>query len=162
MAAINATLLTTQAACGDVVRNVMTTPAPIRDAGHARLVADAKLLSAQLLPVSRAYHQIFLDEPDTAETEFEPPYGATYLPRKFKIAIAAPNDNTPDIFVNDLSFLAIFENDTLLGYNVTIGDGFGMTHNRRDTFRDDRKRARLKYVVADHGLDWLRDQLTNT
>ena len=193
VSAINATLLTTQAACGDVVRNVMTTPAPIRDAKHARLVADAKLLSAQLLPASRAYHQIFLDEPDTGETEAEPLYGATYLPRKFKIAIAAPHDNTPDIFANDLGFLAIFENDSLVGYNVAIGGGFGMTHNRRDTFpavasligfvgpdqlllaaetviafqrdhgdRSDRKRARLKYVIADRGLDWVRDQLITT
>ena len=193
VAAINATLLTTQAACGDVVRNVMTTPAPLRDPNHIRLVADAKLLSATLLPASRAYHQIFLDEPDNGETEDEPLYGATYLPRKFKIAIAAPHDNTPDIFANDLGFLAIFENDTLLGYNVAIGGGFGMTHNRRDTFpavaslvgfvgpdqllqaakaviafqrdhgdRSDRKRARLKYVVADRGLDWVREQLITT
>ena len=193
VAAINATLLTTQAACGDVVRNVMTTPAPRRDAIHVRLVADARLLSAQLLPTSRAYHQIFLDEPDNGETEDEPLYGATYLPRKFKIAIAAPHDNTPDIFANDLGFLAIFEGDTLLGYNVAIGGGFGMTHNRRDTFpavaslvgfvgpdqllqaaeaviafqrdhgdRSDRKRARLKYVIADRGLDWVRDQLITT
>ena len=194
-AAINAALLTTQAACGDVVRNVMSTPRPLRDARHARLVADAKLLSARLLPASRAYHQIFLDEPDTAASgeEFEPLYGSTYLPRKFKIAIATPDDNTVDVFANDLGFIALFEGDTLLGYNLTAGGGFGMTHNRKDTYpraasilgfvaadqllpaaeavislqrdngdRSDRKRARLKYVLDDRGLDWVKAELIGT
>lgn len=194
-AAINASLLTTQAACGDVVRNVMATPRPLRDARHARLVADAKLLSARLLPASRAYHQIFLDEADSADSgeEFEPLYGSTYLPRKFKIAIATPDDNTVDVFANDLGFIALFEGDTLVGYNLTAGGGFGMTHNRRDTYpraasiigfveadelliaaeavislqrdngdRGDRKRARLKYVLDDRGLDWVRAELIGT
>ena len=194
-AAITAALLTTQAACGDVVRNVMSTPRPLRDARHARLVADAKLLSARLLPASRAYHQIFLDEADTAESgdEVEPLYGSTYLPRKFKIAIATPDDNTVDVFANDLGFIALFEGDTLLGYNLTAGGGFGMTHNRKDTYpraasllgfvaadellsaaeaviglqrdngdRGDRKRARLKYVLDDRGLDWVKAELSGT
>lgn len=190
IAAINATLLTTQAACGDVVRNVMTTPVPRRDAVHARLDADAKRLSADLLPASRAYHEIFLDEAPADTAESEPLYGPTYLPRKFKIAIATPQDNSVDVLTNDLGLIALFEGDTLLGYNVAIGGGLGMTHNRANTFprmasvigsvgpdemlavthavialqrdngdRGDRKRARLKYVVEDMGLDWVRDRL---
>ncbi len=190
IAAINATLLTTQAACGDVVRNVITSPAPVHDAVHARLEADARMLSEKLLPKSRAYHQIFLDEPDREDsgTEVEPLYGPTFLPRKFKIAIATPQDNTPDVFANDLSAIAIFEGQTLVGYNIAIGGGLGMTHNRKDTYprlasligsvgpdellaateavirfqrdhgdRGDRKRARLKYVLDDHGMDFVRD-----
>jgi sulfite reductase (ferredoxin) len=189
IAAIHATLLTTQAACGDVVRNVMTSPAPVRDAVHMRLEADARLLSAALLPASRAYHQIFLDE-DTGETaEPEPLYGLTYLPRKFKIGIAIPSDNTVDVLTNDLGLIAVYDGqETLLGYNVAVGGGLGMTHNRSDTCprlasiigsvgpdalvaiseavirfqrdngnRTDRRRARLKYVVDDIGLDAVRE-----
>ncbi len=196
IAAINHILLTTQAACGDVVRNVMTTPAPVRDSVHARLEADARLLSERLLPHSRAYHQIFLDEEakEGAE-ETEPLYGSTYLPRKFKIGIGTPADNTIDVLTNDLGFIALFEDDgagghALLGYNVALGGGLGMTHNKPSTYprlgtlvgfvgagdllrtaeavirvqrdhgnRSDRRRARLKYVVDDMGLDWVRDTL---
>lgn len=190
IAAINHTLLTTLAACGDVVRNVMTSPVPRRDAVHARLEADASLLSADLLPASRAYHEIFLDDAPTEASETEPLYGNTYLPRKFKIGLAIPGDNSIDVLTNDLGLIAIFEGDTLLGYNVAVGGGLGMTHNRPGTFprladmigsvgpdeliavthavialqrdngdRGDRKRARLKYVVADRGLDWVRTAL---
>jgi sulfite reductase (ferredoxin) len=185
IAAINQTLLTTLAACGDVARNVMSTAAPRRDAIHARLDADAAMLSRALLPQSRAYHQIFLGE-ESATEEAEPLYGATYLPRKFKIAIAEPSDNTVDVLTNDLGLIALFEGDALLGYNVAVGGGLGMTHNRPDTYprlasvvgfvganellavteavirlqrdhgdRGDRKRARLKYLVDDQGLDWV-------
>ncbi len=190
IAAINETLLTTLAACGDVVRNVTTTPIPRRDAVHARLDADAKRLSADLLPASRAYHEIFLDAEAAGEPEVEPLYGATYLPRKFKIGVATPQDNSIDILTNDLGLIAIFEGETLVGYNVAVGGGLGMTHNRANTFprmasiigsvgpdemlavthavislqrdngnRSDRKRARLKYVVEDMGLDWVRTTL---
>ena len=192
IAAINETLLTTQAACGDVVRNVITSPAPVHDAVHARLEADARMLSAALLPNSRAYHQIFLDEPATEGSgkEPEPLYGPTFLPRKFKIAIARPEDNTPDVLANDLGVIAIFDGQTLVGYNIAIGGGLGMTHNRKDTYprlasvigsvgpdellaaseavirfqrdhgnRADRKRARLKYVLDDMGMDWVRERV---
>ncbi len=139
VAAINHTLLTTQAACGDVVRNVMTSPAPVRDAVHARIEHDARMLSAALLPASRAYHQIFLDEQAGDQTgdgsdEREPLYGDTYLPRKFKIGIALPHDNTVDVLTNDLGFVAVFEGERLLGYNVAVGGGLGMTHNRANTY----------------------------
>ncbi len=190
IAAINDTLLTTMAACGDVARNVMTSPLPIADAAHRRLDADARMLSTALLPQSHAYHEIFLDEAPSGEAEAEPLYGDTYLPRKFKIAIATPQDNSVDVLTNDLGLIAIFEGDDLLGYNVAVGGGLGMTHNRADTFprmgsivgsvpadellaitkavvvlhrdhgnRADRKRARLKYVVEDMGVDWVRARL---
>lgn len=136
IAAINQTLLTTQAACGDVVRNVTATPAPRRDAVHARIRADAAMLSAALLPASRAYHELFLDEAAQAAlgTEAEPLYGPTYLPRKFKIGIATPEDNSIDVLTNDLGIIALFEGERLLGYNFALGGGLGMTHNRKDTY----------------------------
>ena len=147
IAAINHALLTTQAACGDVARNVMTSPAPVRDAIHTRLEADARALSAALLPRSRAYHEIFLDAPALGEPEAEPLYGPTYLPRKFKIALATPADNTVDVFANDLGFILVFEGDRLLGYNVAIGGGLGMTHNRPDTY------PRLATIIGSVGPD---------
>ncbi len=149
IAAINHTLLTTQSACGDVVRNVMTSPAPVRDGVHARLEADARTLSAALLPASRAYHQIFLDEPASADggDEHEPLYGETYLPRKFKIGVAVPQDNTVDVLSNDLAFIAIFEGEALRGYNIAVGGGLGMTHNKPNTY------PRLASVVGSVGPD---------
>ncbi len=134
IAAINQALLTTMAACGDVARNVMTTPAPVRDAVHARLEADANLLSRHLLPRSRAYHEIFLDGEKLDLPEHEPLYGSTYLPRKFKIALTIPADNTVDVLANDLGLIALFDGDRLLGYNLALGGGQGMTHNRADTY----------------------------
>ena len=138
IAAINHALLTTQSACGDVVRNVTATPAPRRDAVHARLRADAAMLSATLLPASRAYHELFLDEQAQAELgaapEPEPLFGPTYLPRKFKIGIAAPSDNTIDVLTNDLGVIALFEGEHLLGYNLALGGGLGMTHNKPATY----------------------------
>src|SRR6516162_3046388 len=61
IAEVNAALLTTLAACGDVVRTVTTVPAPIRDAVHDRLEADTRRLSNHLLPRTRAYHEIWVD-----------------------------------------------------------------------------------------------------
>jgi sulfite reductase (ferredoxin) len=80
-----------------VVRNVITTPAPRRDATHARLVAEARRLSQALLPRSRGHHEIFLGEERVAGPEEEPLYGAAYLPRKFKIALIHPDDNSADV-----------------------------------------------------------------
>src|SRR5215471_3408237 len=82
IAEINQALLTTLAACGDVVRTVTTVPAPICDPMHRRLDADARLLSMNLLPKTGAYHEIWLDgEKVTAEDEPpDPLYGERYLP----------------------------------------------------------------------------------
>lgn len=143
--AVNEALLTTFSTCGDVVRNVTTTPAPKGDAVHQRLEADARLLSERLLPKSRGYHEIWVDgEPlwfdrDAAPAvedgaPVEPLYGRTYLPRKFKIGIATPEDNTVDVLTNDLGIIALFEDQDLVGYNIAVGGGFGMTHNKPKTY----------------------------
>ncbi len=91
VAAIDAMLLTTLAACGDVVRTVTTVPAPIRDVVHERLAEDARKISKHMLPQSRAYHEIWLDGAPVAGEDEETLYGRTYLPRKFKIGIATPD-----------------------------------------------------------------------
>jgi sulfite reductase (ferredoxin) len=134
IAAINRAMLTTLAACGDVVRNVTATPAPIADAVHRTLQAEAKRLSDELAPKTRAYHEIWVDGEATGDDESDSLYGDTYLPRKFKIGLAVPEDNSVDVLTNDLALIALFEDETLTGYNVAIGGGLGMTHNKPKTY----------------------------
>jgi sulfite reductase (ferredoxin) len=136
IAEINHALLTTLAACGDVVRTVTTVPAPICDAVHRRLEDDARRLSTHLLPNTGAYHEIWLDgEKVTTDNEVcDPLYGERYLPRKFKIGLAIPDDNTIDVLTNDLAIVALFDGERLTGYNFLLGGGHGMTHNRPETY----------------------------
>jgi sulfite reductase (NADPH) hemoprotein beta-component len=133
---INATLLDTIAACGDVNRNVMCNPNPHQSAAHAEVLELANRVSAHLLPKSRAYHEIFLDEERVAggeEEAVEPVYGKTYLPRKFKIVIAVPPSNDVDVYAHDLGFVAILEGEKIIGYTVMVGGGMGMTHGNAAT-----------------------------
>ncbi|UIT41957.1 assimilatory sulfite reductase (NADPH) hemoprotein subunit [Xylella fastidiosa] len=136
MQAINAALIDTLAACGDVNRNVQVAANPLLSRAHADLYTDAAHLSEHLLPNTRAYYEIWLDEKKVAGAgeEEEPIYGPHYLPRKFKIGFAAPPINDVDVFANDLGFIAVIVDKTLLGYNVTIGGGMGTTHGDPDTW----------------------------
>lgn len=140
MQAINACLLDTLAACGDVNRNVMAAANPYLSKEHAAAHELAVNISEHLLPRTGAYHEIWLDgelvqdNSKSAEEEDEPIYGANYLPRKFKTVIAVPPSNDVDIFAHDLGYIAIVEKDKIVGYNVTVGGGMGMTHGETDTF----------------------------
>jgi sulfite reductase (NADPH) hemoprotein beta-component len=135
MAAINAAAIDTIAACGDVNRNVLSTSNPVESRAHQAAYEWAKRLSEHLLPRTRAYHEIWLDGEKVAGTpEVEPIYGDTYLPRKFKAAIAIPPLNDVDIFTNDLGFIAIVESGELVGFNLTVGGGLGTTHGEPDTY----------------------------
>lgn len=134
---IHSTLLDTIAACGDVNRNVVCSANPYQSKVHQEVYEYSKYLSDYLLPRTRAYHEIWLDEERVAGTpdvEVEPMYGPTYLPRKFKIAIAVPPTNDVDVFSNDLGFIAIVEDDKLIGFNVAIGGGMGSTHGDKATY----------------------------
>ncbi len=185
IAEINHTLLTTLSACGDVERNVMACPAPLDDAPHAILRQIAPQIAKALRPAGRAYHEIWLDEEEVVSTQSEEPfYGETYLPRKFKTAIALDSDNCVDIYNYDCGLVAIVEKGQVVGFNVLVGGGMGMTHGKADTmaalaqplgfieperaveavktvaaiFRDhgnraDRRHARLKYLLAEWGVD---------
>ncbi|MFP3123914.1 assimilatory sulfite reductase (NADPH) hemoprotein subunit [Ectobacillus funiculus] len=135
---IHASMMDTIAACGDVNRNVMCTSNPYQSEIHAEVHEWSKVLSDQLLPRTRAYHEIWLDEEKVAGTpeveEVEPMYGPLYLPRKFKIGIAVPPSNDIDVFSQDLGFIAVVEEDKLIGFNVAIGGGMGMTHGDKATY----------------------------
>jgi sulfite reductase (NADPH) hemoprotein beta-component len=136
IAAVNHALLTTIAACGDVNRNVMCNPNPYQSPLHADVYAWACRISEDLTPQTRAYHEIWLDGALVAggEPDHEPLYGRTYLPRKFKIAIAVPPSNDVDVFAHDLGFIAIVDEGRLAGFDVTVGGGMGMTHSEPSTY----------------------------
>ena len=192
---INDTLLTTLAACGDVERNVMCCPAPIKNNPvRDQMQAMADAIAQHLKPRTTAYHEIWLTDEAGEKTNVadfkpvdEPIYGTVYLPRKFKTAIALPEDNCVDVYTQDLGFLAVVEEGRIVGYNVLVGGGQGKTPSAEKTFvaiaqrlafvkpeqvvgvaeaivkvqrdfgnREDRKVARLKYTIHNHGLEWFK------
>ena len=136
--AIDSVLLNSIAACGDVNRNVMCNPNPYASHAHAAALDLAREISDHLTPHTPAYREIWLDGERIAGGEdevVEPIYGKTYLPRKFKIAIAVPPLNDVDVFAHDLGFIAVLDsNGDVQGWNVTAGGGMGMTHGEPDTY----------------------------
>jgi sulfite reductase (NADPH) hemoprotein beta-component len=193
---INESLLSTLSACGDVNRNVLAPPTPAYTKARDQVFADCYRVAMELAPKTTAYHSIWVDGvqlnlEEPANKDFvDPLYGKMYLPRKFKTAFAIPPVNDIDIFTNDVGFIAIVENDQLVGYNVVVGGGMGRSHGNEATYprladvmgfitpghlievakavltihrdfgdRADRKHARLKYVVAERGVDWTRAEI---
>jgi sulfite reductase (ferredoxin) len=199
IARINEIQLTTLAACGDVNRNVMCCPAKYVRPVHEQMQALADQITDHLSPQTRAYHQIWMKELGSDEKQLvagadplavEPIYGQHYLPRKFKIGIAVPDDNCIDVYTHDVGLLAIADGDTITGYNVLVGGGMGVTPSAKKTFpalgkklcfvprdhvvdlvtavvkvqrdfgnRSDRKVARLKYLVANLGIEGMREKV---
>jgi sulfite reductase (ferredoxin) len=143
---INEVQLTTLAACGDVSRNIMCSPCPYKaDPVYDQMHAFAHELVLNVRPRTRAYHEMWLVDEATRERqlvgggkqigdEVEPLYGTTYMPRKFKFAIALPSDNIVDLYANDVGFMAIAENWNISGYNVLVGGSFGVTPSAEKTF----------------------------
>ncbi|WHL24938.1 MAG: assimilatory sulfite reductase (NADPH) hemoprotein subunit [Candidatus Blochmannia vicinus] len=136
------------ATAGDVNRNVICTANPMESTLHYQVWELAKSISEHLLPKSRAYAEIWLDEKKTESTDSEPILSATYLPRKFKIAIAIPPMNDVDVHANDLSFIAIKSNNTekIIGFNVLVGGGLAMTYGDMTTYP--RKASEFGYIVT--------------
>ncbi len=133
--AVNDTLLSTLATCGDVNRNVMCNPNPYQSPIHDEVYKLAGEISNYFLPKTTAYHEIWLDKEKVAGTpDFEPLYHHTYLPRKFKIAIAIPPNNDIDVFANDLGLIAIEENNKVIGFNICVGGGLGSTFGVQETY----------------------------
>ncbi len=136
MKEINQALITTFGACGDVVRNVCSCPAPLEDRIKMRIHDLAQKISNHFLPRTGAYHEIWLDEKPVEDSnqEVEPIYGKTYLPRKFKFVIAFPGDNCVDIYAHDVGMIPVFKADKLEGFDLVAGGGLGMTHNIPETY----------------------------
>ncbi|MBD3919662.1 assimilatory sulfite reductase (NADPH) hemoprotein subunit [Paenibacillus sp. PR3] len=150
---INEALLTTLAACGDVSRNVMCNPNPYQSDIHSEVFGWSQKLTSHLAPKTPAYHEIWLDgeKVESGEEEVEPIYGKVYLPRKFKIGIAVPPMNDVDVFSQDLGYIAIVENGKLVGFNVSVGGGMGMTHGDTNTYPQLAKV--IGFVTPDQILD---------
>ena len=166
----------TLAACGDINRNVMAPPAPFEKGGYpaARQLADdiADLLSPEAAEGS--YLDMWVDgdlsyrfKPSRSVRQArqrqsqggvfsgssdEPLYGDTYLPRKFKVAVTVPGDNSVDLLTQDIGLVAFTDpSGTLRGCNVYVGGGMGRTHNKEETFA--RTADPLGYVKAADILD---------
>jgi len=182
-----------------VNRNVVCCPAPYRyDPVHGQMQWMAGQIAAALLPQTPAYREIWLDGQEKvgnrngplSSGEVEPLYGKTYLPRKFKVGIGLPGDNCADVYCQDVGLLAICRDYDVIGYNVLVGGGMGLTPAMAKTFpalaqrmayaradhlldvvraivrvfrdfgnRSDRKQARLKYLIADWGLERFKKQV---
>ena len=193
---IDAVKMTTLGACGDVVRNVMCCPAPLHDSPvRSEMQSHADALARHFALRTRAYYDIWLKTEEENERvggapDDEPVYGAAYLPRKFKFALALPDDNCVDALTHDVGFVALPGSEANRHFNVYVGGGMGVTPARTDTFpavaqplarisadaliplahaivqvqkefgnRSDRKRARLKYLIAEWGIERFREML---
>ena len=160
MRAINAALMTTIAACGDVNRNVMCSSLPELSTYHSDVRSVAVKINDHLLPAAaqQSYHEIWIKDDATGEktqvagpavVDHEPIYSPVYLPRKFKISIAVPPRNDTDVFCHDIGLIAIKSADSgrLAGFNVVAGGGMGVTHNNTKTYP--RLGYMLGYVAAE-------------
>lgn len=192
---LNRGLVTTYAACGDVVRNVMVTSAPDAGRDMDRLDAIAASLAQRFQPQSSSYWELWLDGERAVSSgpnrqKPDPIYGDAYLPRKFKIGVAWPGDNSIDVYSNDVGLVLMQAADGRAGAVVLAGGGLGRSHKDPTTFprlaeplawvadeqlgdvveaivttfrdegnREDRSHARLKYLVEDRGLGWLRTEV---
>lgn len=193
---INEIALSTLAACGDVNRNIMCSPAKRFDGVHEELERLTDVLTDAMAPSTSAYHELWVTDPETGEKTLEgggqeePLYGPTYLPRKFKMGIALPEDNCIDIYTQDIGLLAVVRDGSIIGYNVLAGGGMGTTPSAKKTFpalakrmafvkpeqvvgvcqailkvqrdngnRSDRKRARMKYLIHDWGIERFRKEV---
>ncbi len=158
---INEIKLSTQSACGDVERNVVCCPAPLRHDGiRDQLQQYADEIADHLRPRSRAYHEIWLQDSSTGEkervvgppddAEDDPIYGKAYLPRKFKTGLALCHDNCVDVYDQDVGLLAVTQGDALLGFNVLVGGGMGTTPADKNCFPALAKR--MAFIRPEHVL----------
>jgi sulfite reductase (NADPH) hemoprotein beta-component len=132
--AFNEAKLDSIATCGDINRNVVCSSHPKQSPVHEEIFAYADKISAMLMPKTRAYYEIWLEEEKIHErVEKDPLYEDRYLPRKFKIAIGIPPNNDADVFANDIGLIAIIENEKLAGFNLAVGGGLSTTHGNTET-----------------------------
>ena len=161
---INDSLLSTLAACGDVNRNILAPPIPAYTKAREQVFVHCQEVALAIAPKTKAYHAIWLDgkqldlESEENKSFVDPLYGKTYLPRKFKVAFAIPPANDLDIFTNDCGFIAIVENDQLIGYNVCVGGGMGRSHGNDATYP--RLADVIGFIPADQAVNVAKAVLT--
>ena len=167
----------TVGACGDVSRNVMCPPAPFTSPAYRFARHYSKVMAELFKPMSPAVLDLWDGEHKIATTEYwlkdlqaagvdvqgemtrdtgrgvltgdpvEPLYGNRYLPKKFKIAVTVPGDNSLDIYINDIGLVVIVDAaGELEGFNVMVGGGMGRTHGKETTFA--RAASHMGFVKA--------------
>ena len=130
---VNDCYLSTLAACGDVVRNVISCPAPFQNDRRKELYPIIKFISKSLKPKTTAYYEVWMDGERVATAEesdgpeVEPLYGPTYLPRKFKIGFSYAGDNTVDVYANDIGIIPHYEDGELTSFTILAGGGMGQS-----------------------------------
>ncbi|HEY9671263.1 MAG TPA: sulfite reductase, ferredoxin dependent [Waterburya sp.] len=167
----------TLGACGDLNRNVMAPPAPFKNRPEYEYAWEyANHLADLLTPQTGAYYEIWLDGEKSITAQEapevkaarqrningtnlsdkeEPIYGEYYMPRKFKIAVTVPGDNSIDLYTQDVSLVVITnENGELEGFNLLAGGGLGRTHNKEETFA--RMADAIGYVSKDDIYDAIK------
>lgn len=138
------------ATANDVNRNVLCTSNPVESELHQEAYEWAKNSPEHLLPRTRAYAEVWLDQEKVETTDEEPILGATYLPRKFKTTVVIPPQNDVDLHANDLNFVAIAENGKLVGFNVLVGGGLSIAHGDKATYA--RTASELGFIPVEHTL----------
>ncbi|EIC82404.1 assimilatory sulfite reductase (NADPH) hemoprotein subunit [Serratia sp. M24T3] len=138
------------ATANDVNRNVLCTSNPVESELHYEAWQWAKKISEHLLPRTRAYAEVWLDQEKVETTDEEPILGSTYLPRKFKTTVVIPPQNDVDLHANDLNFVAIAENGKLVGFNVLVGGGLSIAHGDKATYA--RTASELGFIPLDKTL----------
>jgi sulfite reductase beta subunit-like hemoprotein len=153
--------LTTREACGNAVRNVA---ADVLAGVHPDEAFD-------VTPYALALATFLLRHPNTQQ-----------LPRKFKIAFSATEDDAGQAAINDIGCIARLR-DGAPGFEVRAGGGLGVQPHPaiplhdflpaerlcasaealvrlfdRSGERQDRKRARMKYLVMRLGADGFREE----
>ena len=136
--------ITTYGGCGDIARNTLTCPcADLLPGNTYDFQALAKQISDHFMPDSTSYYELWLDGEkllvDGTRVQVEPQrqealYGATYLPRKHKMAIGMPHDNCVDLFTQDVALEAILDGGELRGFNLVAGGGLGSTYGKAETY----------------------------
>ena len=191
IALLNSELISTYGACGDGNRNTMACPvANIRKASVFDGQAVAREITEHLGFKARGYYEIWLDGEKITADETETISGSAYLPRKFKIGIAYPDDNCIDVYTHDIGIVPVLGGGKVGGFVVLVGGGMGSTFGMKETFprlgeplgfvppnrllevvtrivefqrdhgnRSDRRRARLKYVVEDWGIERVKAEI---
>ncbi|KAH6791620.1 sulfite reductase [Perilla frutescens var. hirtella] len=155
MSTIIKSMGSTLGACGDLNRNVLAPAAPFYRKDYLFAQKTAENIAALLTPQSGFYYDMWVDgekvmsaEPpevvnarndNSHGTNFpdspEPIYGTQFLPRKFKIAVTVPGDNSGDIFTNDIGVVVVSDADgEPQGFNIYVGGGMGRTHRLESTF----------------------------
>jgi sulfite reductase (ferredoxin) len=191
--AVDAHLMTSFGACGDVVRNVVSCPELQGHDADERLREISRHLTRSFRATTEAHWEIFVNGDKAAsreEVDERPFYGETYLPRKFKIAVAHPDENCVDVLAQDIGLIPGVHPIAGEGFTLLVGGGLGRAYANPDTFarladpmtfvtydeveeviaavlvtyrelgdRTDRKRARMKYVVADMGYEQFRKEI---